>query len=60
MADRVNTQQMAIRLGCSDETVRRLAKAGKIPAIKLGRERRYDPEAVVKALTPKPKKSSRG
>jgi excisionase family DNA binding protein len=52
LADRqVPTRDIAKQLACSQKTVRRLVKAGKIPVIRLGRELRFDPEAVVVALS---------
>lgn len=39
-------------LNCHIDTVRRLAKAGIIPAIKVGREYRFDWDDVKAALAP--------
>ena len=44
----LTTDEVAAKLGISPETVRRLARSGKIPAIRYGKLWRFDP-AVVKA-----------
>ena len=57
--ERITTTQMAAKLGCSERTVLRMAAKGVIPSIKLIRERRYDPAAVLKVVSngPPPAKS---
>lgn len=47
----VPIRDIARQLSCSTDTVRRLIKAGKAPAVKLGNEWRADPQAFVAALT---------
>jgi len=46
----VSCQEMARRLGCHEQTVRRMAHAGIIPGLKVGSYFRFDPEAVEAAL----------
>lgn len=46
----VDRNEIARMLDVSPLTVSRMAWEGKIPSIKFGRNRRYDPEAVLKAL----------
>jgi len=55
----LTTKQLADALGYDVKTIRRAADAGKIPAIRLSRNYRFDPGAVKLALnntpTQKPK-----
>jgi excisionase family DNA binding protein len=37
-------------LGCNDTLVEQMAKDGRIPAVRIGRLLRFDPEAVLAAL----------
>ena len=46
----VTTKEIAEALGYEQETIRNAAKSGKIPSIRLGRNFRFDPVAVGKAL----------
>ena len=50
-------KDIARELACSQETVRRMLKAGKIPGVKVGRDWRADPEKVLLALSNKPASS---
>lgn len=47
----VNQSQMAEVLGCTPKTVANLVRRGKIPSIKVGDLRRYQPHLVIAALT---------
>jgi excisionase family DNA binding protein len=38
-------------LNCSQETVRRMLRTGKVPGIRVGRDWRADPAAVMLALS---------
>lgn len=49
----ITVQELADRLGCCQQTVRRMAKAGTIPAIKVGIVYRFDLAAVEAALAVK-------
>jgi excisionase family DNA binding protein len=42
---------MAAKLSCSPETVRRMLRTGEIPGIKVGADWRVDPRAVELALS---------
>jgi excisionase family DNA binding protein len=53
MKDRVSAKDIARKLSVSAETVRRLARAEKIPSVKVGRSVRFDPDAVELALSNK-------
>ncbi|MFC0037215.1 helix-turn-helix domain-containing protein [Actinomadura rayongensis] len=44
--DVLTTSELAAKLGLSPQTVRRMANAGQIPALKTGRDFRYSWEAV--------------
>jgi excisionase family DNA binding protein len=44
--DVLTTQELAAKLGLSPQTVRRMANAGQIPALKTGKDFRYSWEAV--------------
>ncbi|MCW2914717.1 MAG: binding protein excisionase family [Actinomycetia bacterium] len=44
--DVLTTKELAIKLGLSPQTVRRMANAGQIPALKTGKDFRYSWEAV--------------
>lgn len=46
----VRIDEIAKRLGVSVRTVRRLTAAGRIPAVRVGRQLRYDLDAVLRAL----------
>src|SRR5262245_51094206 len=50
LAALVDAKTMAERLGVPESQVEQLARAGSIPSILIGRYRRYDPCAVLKAL----------
>ena len=50
------TKQLADALGYDVKTIRRAAEQNKIPAIRLGRNYRFDPKAVVIALSNTPSK----
>jgi excisionase family DNA binding protein len=45
-SDVLTTQELAAKLGLSPQTVRRMANAGQIPALKTGKDFRYSWEAV--------------
>lgn len=47
----VTTHEMARKLACSQETVRRLARKDIIPSAKVGTDYRFDPEQVTLALS---------
>lgn len=47
----VTTHEMARKLACSQETVRRLARKEIIPCAKVGADYRFDPEKVTLALS---------
>lgn len=44
--DVLTTAELATKLGLSPQTVRRMANAGQIPALKTGKDFRYSWEAV--------------
>lgn len=44
--------QLAEKLNLNPETIRRLTRAGKIPHIQVGKSKRYDLDAVMKAMKP--------
>ena len=46
----VDVEVLALQLGLSIATLDRLRRSGKIPSLKLGSRRLYDPEAVLIAL----------
>ncbi len=46
----IDAQAVAGVLGCSPRTARRLAQTGVLPAVRVGGDWRYDPEAVAEAL----------
>lgn len=47
--------ELAVRLGTSAPTVYRLAKLGRIPCVRVGRQLRFDEATVMDALAEKPK-----
>jgi len=47
----LTSKELAEYLGSSIENVRRLTRLRRIPAVRLLREYRYDPETVVAALS---------
>lgn len=58
MSEKLETLQgMAERLAVHPETLRRHAKAGKIPAVRIGRAWRFNPQAVGIATSTTPAKS---
>ncbi|MFC7562340.1 helix-turn-helix domain-containing protein [Actinomadura namibiensis] len=48
--DVLTTAELAAKLGLSAQTVRRMANAGQIPALKTGKDFRYSWEAVREVL----------
>ncbi|MFI0484364.1 helix-turn-helix domain-containing protein [Actinomadura sp. 9N215] len=48
--DVLTTAELATKLGLSPQTVRRMANAGQIPALKTGKDFRYSWEAVREVL----------
>ena len=48
--DVLTTAELAAKLGLSAQTVRRMANAGQIPALKTGKDFRYSWEAVRQVL----------
>ena len=44
----LTAEEVAAKLGISPETVRRLARTGKLPAQRYGKLWRFDPEIVKK------------
>lgn len=48
--ERLTVREMAKRLNCSEETIRRRLRSGSAPAIKLGHYR-IDPEAFELSLS---------
>jgi excisionase family DNA binding protein len=48
--DVLTTQELAAKLGLSAQTVRRMAHAGQLPALKTGKDFRYSWEAVLEIL----------
>ncbi|MDL4770741.1 helix-turn-helix domain-containing protein [Actinomadura xylanilytica] len=48
--DVLTTAELATRLGLSAQTVRRMANAGQLPALKTGKDFRYSWEAVRQVL----------
>jgi len=46
----VGSEEIADMLGCAPGTVRKMAREKEIPSLSLGREYRFDPNAVVSAL----------
>ena len=47
----VGTKELATVLDCDPRTIVKAAKAGKIPALRLDKEFRFDPAAVRIALS---------
>ena len=47
----LSIEELAKRLNCHPSTVRRMAKLGRLPALRIGALYRFDFEAVMKALT---------
>lgn len=48
--DILTTEELATKLGLSPQTVRRMAAAGQIPALKAGKNFRYSWSAVLQVL----------
>ncbi|SEG52593.1 DNA binding domain-containing protein, excisionase family [Thermomonospora echinospora] len=48
--DVLTTRELAVKLGLSPQTVRRMANAGQIPALKTGKDFRYSWTAVREVL----------
>ncbi|WP_067479557.1 helix-turn-helix domain-containing protein [Actinomadura hibisca] len=48
--DVLTTAEVAAKLGLSPQTVRRMANAGELPALKTGKDFRYSWEAVRETL----------
>ena len=46
-----HVREVAHLLNCSQETVRRLLRTGKVPGVRVGRDWRADPERVMLALS---------
>lgn len=55
----VTVPEVARTLGCSPETIRRLIRQDKLPAIQIGRCYRLPMRDVVDALAPKNNKGAR-
>lgn len=53
----VPTKVIAEKLACSPQTIGSMVRKGQIPAVKVGTAYRFDPEAVLLALSRTPKKS---
>ena len=49
----IPTHEMARKLSCSQETIRRKAREKVIPSVKVGSDYRFDPEKVTLALSRK-------
>jgi len=47
----ITTQEVASKLGCSEETIRNMIHEGKIPALRLDRTYRMDWLEVQRALS---------
>lgn len=47
----LSIDELAKRLNCHPSTIRRMAKLGRLPALRVGALYRFDFEAVIKALT---------
>lgn len=52
----VTTQEMARKLACSQEFLRRQAREAVVPSVMVGRDYRFDPEKVALALSRSPQK----
>jgi excisionase family DNA binding protein len=50
----ITTREMAKELRCSQPTLLRLVREGKVPVLRVGRDFRFDAVAVKKALTDDP------
>ncbi|MEZ0071649.1 helix-turn-helix domain-containing protein [Planotetraspora sp. GP83] len=48
--DVLTTKELAAKLGLSAQTVRRMANAGQIPALRTGKDYRYSWNAVLDVL----------
>ncbi len=48
--DVLTTKELAAKLGLSAQTVRRMANAGQIPALRTGKDYRYSWSAVLDVL----------
>jgi excisionase family DNA binding protein len=46
----LSIDELAKRLNCHPSTIRRLAKQGRVPAVRVGTLYRFDLNAVMKAL----------
>jgi len=55
----VTTKELAESLNCSQRTVRRMAAAGEIPAVKVRSEYRFNVNAVSVALSRAPGKAGK-
>jgi len=51
MEKHVPVADVARKLSCSRQTVRRMLRDGTVPGLKLGREWRVDPAQVILALS---------
>lgn len=47
----IPVSELASRLSCSDETIRRQCRDGRIPAIKVGRDWRVDADKAILSLS---------
>lgn len=50
MTPMLTTEQVAARLKVDEETVRRMARRGDLPAIRIGGRLRFDPDELAAAL----------
>jgi excisionase family DNA binding protein len=55
----VKASEVARLLNCSAKTVRKEAKAGNVPSVRIGKGYRFDPAAVILALSNQPTKGQR-
>jgi hypothetical protein len=46
----LNAVEIAVRLGVAESWIRTAQRSGRIPCVKIGRYRRFDPVAVAAAL----------
>ena len=51
MSEKVDAAAMARELNCHPETIRRMARKGQIPAVRLPGAWRMDPSEVILALS---------
>jgi excisionase family DNA binding protein len=57
MQTHITVRDVALRLGCCEETVRRLIRSGALPALRLGQQYRVDQKTLELSLSSQRNKS---